>query len=49
MAIEVDKDVRSEAIASLQHYFVENMDEPIGKIRAGALLAFFVEKIGPVI
>ncbi|AJX16294.1 DUF2164 domain-containing protein [Burkholderia ubonensis] len=49
MAIELDKDVRDRAIASLQRYFTENMDEPIGNIQAGALLHFFVEEIGPAI
>ncbi|MBN3783066.1 MULTISPECIES: DUF2164 domain-containing protein [Burkholderia] len=49
MAIELDKDVRDRAIASLQRYFTENMDEPIGNIQAGALLHFFVEEIAPAI
>ncbi|AJY14187.1 DUF2164 domain-containing protein [Burkholderia dolosa] len=49
MAIELDREVRDRAIASLQRYFIENMDEPIGNIQAGALLHFFVEEIGPAI
>ena len=49
MTIELDKDVRDEAVASLQRYFAEHMDEPIGNIQAGALLGFFVEEVGPVI
>ncbi|HDR8992926.1 hypothetical protein VI03_13165 [Burkholderia vietnamiensis] len=49
MAIELDKDVRERAITSLQRYFTENMDEPIGNIQAGALLHFFVEEIAPAI
>jgi uncharacterized protein (DUF2164 family) len=49
MPIELDKDVRDRAITSLQRYFAENMDEPIGNIQAGALLHFFVAEIGPVI
>jgi uncharacterized protein (DUF2164 family) len=49
MAIELDKDVRDRAIASLQRYFTENMDEPIGNVQAGALLHFFVEDIAPAI
>ena len=48
MTIELDKDVRDRAIASLQRYFTENMDEPIGNIQAGALLHLFVEESGPV-
>jgi len=49
MTIEIPKDVRAQAVASIQRYFQENMEEKIGNIAAGALLAFFVEDIGPVI
>ena len=49
MTIELPKDARKEAIASLERYFQENMDEKIGNIAAGALLNYFVEEIGPVI
>jgi uncharacterized protein (DUF2164 family) len=49
MAIELNKEARSEAIRSIERYFKENMDEPIGNIAAGALLSFFVEEIGPAI
>ena len=49
MAIELNKDTRAEAIASIERYFRENMDEPIGNIAAGALLGFFMEEIGPAI
>jgi uncharacterized protein (DUF2164 family) len=49
MAIELSKEVRSEAIKSIERYFQENMDEPIGNVAAGALLSFFVEEIGPAI
>jgi uncharacterized protein (DUF2164 family) len=49
VAIELNKDARAEAIKSIERYFKENMDEPIGNIAAGGLLNFFVEEIGPVI
>jgi uncharacterized protein (DUF2164 family) len=52
MTIELDKDARKEAIASIERYFKENFDEPhnrIGNIAAGALLGYFLEEIGPVI
>ncbi|SAK49758.1 hypothetical protein AWB80_01390 [Caballeronia pedi] len=49
MTIELTKEVRADAIASLQKYFEKNMEEPIGNIAAGALLGFFLEEIGPVI
>ena len=49
MAIELDKDARSQAIASIERYFRENMDEPIGNVAAGGLLGFFLEEVGPSI
>lgn len=47
--IELDKQVRQQAIASIERYFRENMDEPIGNVAASGLLGFFVEEIGPAI
>jgi uncharacterized protein (DUF2164 family) len=47
--IEISKQSRADAIASIQRYFEENMAEPIGDLPAGLLLTFFMEEIGPVI
>ena len=47
MPVELSKEDRAQAIASIERYFVENMDERIGNIQAGALLAFFLEEVGP--
>ena len=49
MTIELSKEARKEAIASIERYFRENMEEPIGNIAAGALLGFFLEEVGPAI
>lgn len=49
MTIALNKDARKDAIVSIERYFQENMDEPIGNIAAGALLGFFLEEIGPSI
>lgn len=49
MPIELSKEDRAQAIASIERYFREHMDERIGNIAAGALLGFFVEEIGPSI
>jgi uncharacterized protein (DUF2164 family) len=49
MTIELTKEVRADAIVSIQKYFEKNMEEPIGNIAAGALLGFFLDDIGPVI
>ncbi|HEX5282909.1 MAG TPA: DUF2164 domain-containing protein [Bryocella sp.] len=49
MSIELSKQARADAIASIQQYFEQNMPEPIGELPAGLLLNFFVEEIGPAI
>jgi uncharacterized protein (DUF2164 family) len=49
MTIELGKEARTQAVASIERYFRENMDEPIGNIAAGALLGFFLEEIAPSI
>ena len=49
MPIELSKEDRVQAIASIERYFREHRDERIGNIAAGALLGFFMEEIGPSI
>ena len=49
MPIELPKEARQEAIASIERYFRENMEEKIGNIAAGALLNFVLEEVGPSI
>jgi uncharacterized protein (DUF2164 family) len=47
--IELSKQARTDAVASIQRYFNENLSEPIGDLPAGILLNFFLEEIGPAI
>lgn len=49
MTIELSKDDRAQALASIERYFRDNMDERIGNIAASGLLGFFIEEIGPCI
>jgi uncharacterized protein (DUF2164 family) len=53
MSIELTKQARTEAIASIERYFKENleqyMDQRLGNIAAEALLDFFVKEIGPTV
>ena len=49
MAIELTREARDEAIASIRKYFEENMEGPIGDLAAGRLLNFFLEEIGPAV
>jgi len=49
MAIEISKQARADAVASIQRYFQENMEEPIGDLPASLLLNFFLEEVGSVV
>ncbi len=49
MQFELTKPQRTAAIASLQRYFEEELSEPIGDLKAGLLLNYILEEIGPVI
>ncbi|HEY5381172.1 MAG TPA: DUF2164 domain-containing protein [Acidobacteriaceae bacterium] len=49
MSIELSKQTREDAIASIKRYFDENLPEPIGDLPAGLLLNFILEEIGPAI
>jgi uncharacterized protein (DUF2164 family) len=48
MTIELSKEDRQQAIASIERYFREERDEKIGNLAAGALLGYFLEEIGPL-
>jgi len=49
MPIEITTEARKEAIRSIERYFHENMDKPIGNLAAGALLGYFLEELGPIV
>lgn len=49
MTIELTKDVREALIESIERYFRETMDEPIGNLAASDLLSFFLQELGPVV
>ncbi len=49
MPIELSKEDRAQAIASIERYFEANCEQGIGNISAGALLGFVLEEIGPSI
>jgi uncharacterized protein (DUF2164 family) len=48
MPLQLPPEAQQQAIASIERYFSEHMDEPIGNVAAGGLLKFLVEEIGPV-
>ena len=47
MSIELPKEAKQQAVASIQRWFETERDEKIGNIGAMALLNFFLEEIGP--
>lgn len=49
MRIELSKEARANAIASIQQYFERNLPESIGEMPAGLLLNFFLEEVGPAV
>jgi uncharacterized protein (DUF2164 family) len=49
MKIELSRQARTDAVASIQRYFLENMPEELGTLPADLLLNFFMEEIGPLL
>jgi uncharacterized protein (DUF2164 family) len=49
MPVELSKELRAQAVASIERYFLTERDEHIGNIAAGGLLGFFLEEIGPAV
>jgi uncharacterized protein (DUF2164 family) len=49
MAIELPKEARAQAVASIERWFQDERGERVGNITASALLCYFLEEIGPSI
>lgn len=49
MAIELTREDRDRAVASIQRYFEEHLEQKIGNVAAGGLLGYVLEEIGPSI
>lgn len=49
MSIELPREARQQAVASLERYFQVHHDERIGNIAAAALLGFFLEEVAPLV
>ena len=49
VTIELSKEKRAESLASMKKYFEDEIRERIGDLRAGLLLDFFLDEIGPAI
>jgi len=49
MAIELPREIRKKATASIARYFREDREEDMGIIAATGLLDFFLEEVAPSI
>ena len=49
MGVEIPKQARANAVASIERYFQEQLEQRIGNIAASALLGFFLEEVGPLV
>jgi uncharacterized protein (DUF2164 family) len=49
VAIEIPTDVRDSLITSIKQYFLENLDQNIGDLKATLILGFILKEIGPFI
>ena len=47
MAIELNKDAQTAVVASIQRFFTEHMDAPIGNMQARSLLDYFLKEVAP--
>jgi uncharacterized protein (DUF2164 family) len=49
MAITIAPEVRKGLVASIKRYAVENLDGEIGDLKAGLLLDYCLQEIGPAV
>ena len=47
MHIELDRDERQAALASIERWFQENLDDPPGNVAAMGLLGHIAAEVGP--
>jgi len=48
-AITISDEARKRAVASIKRYFAEHLEQEIGDLKAGLLLGYFLEEVGPTI
>ncbi|MCP3985280.1 MAG: DUF2164 domain-containing protein [bacterium] len=47
MRVQLTDERRTALIEAVQAFFAERFDEDLGELRAGLILDFFVERLGP--
>jgi uncharacterized protein (DUF2164 family) len=48
-AITIPDEARKRAVASIKRYFAAHLEQEIGELKAGLLLGYFLEELGPTI
>jgi uncharacterized protein (DUF2164 family) len=49
MAIEIKREDKTPLIHSIQRYFAEEFEIEMGEMKAGFILSYFLEEIGPFV
>ncbi len=49
MTLGLPDDARKQSIASIKRYFLEELDQDVGELKAGLVLDFFLREIAPTI
>lgn len=49
MAMTLDPDSKQQALASIKRYFLEELEQDIGDLKAGSVLGFFLEELAPTV
>ena len=47
--VTISDDSRERAVASIRQYFSEELEQELGELRAGLLLDYFLEELGPTV
>ncbi len=49
MAITLSPEARQQALASIKRFFLEELDQEVGDLKAGTALEYFLRELGPVV
>lgn len=49
LAIEFSSDVRKHLMGSIKQFFMDELDQDIGELKASLILDFIIKEVGPAI
>ncbi len=49
MAIDLGPDAKMQAVTSIKRFFLEELEQDVGELKAGSVLAFFLEELAPTV